>query len=115
MSLPLKTRRTAVALAFIAIVAIAAALVVFPGGHDLKTRSSSIPIGMPRSEVEGLLGRPYMVLNRQGAKGELSVWIDPFWQVDVVTDPTGRVESVRCVPSDSLYRRTVGRVTSFPN
>jgi hypothetical protein len=80
----------------------------------LKSRALQIRVGMPREQVEGILGAPYMVLDRVGGKGTSSVWIDDFWQVDVVADREGRVERVGCVPSNSLYRHTVGRLTGFP-
>ena len=73
-----------------------------------------ISLGMPREEVEGLLGPPVLVLPRTGGRGFALAWVDQFWQVDVRTGPDGRVESVGCKPSDSFYRRTVGRLTSFP-
>jgi alcohol dehydrogenase (cytochrome c) len=37
-----------------------------------------------------------------------------LWQVDVLTGPDGRTESVGCVPSDSFCRRTLGRVIPLP-
>jgi hypothetical protein len=42
-------------------------------------------------------------------------WVDQLWQVDVLTGPDGRAESIGCVPSDSLYRRTVGRLIALLN
>jgi hypothetical protein len=67
---------------------------------------------MSREEVEGLLGPPVLELQRTAGRGTLLVWVDQFWQVDVRTGPDGRVESIGYRPSDSLYRRTVGRL--FP-
>lgn len=69
---------------------------------------------MPREQVEGILGPLVLVLHRTGGRGFLLSWVDQFWQVDVLTDPDGRAESIGCVPSDSVYRRTVGRLISLP-
>jgi hypothetical protein len=69
---------------------------------------------MPRDEVEGVLGPPDLVLPRTGDRGFLLSWVDQLWQVDVLTDREGRVESVDCVPSQSALRRTVGRVFPLP-
>ncbi len=80
------------------------------GAKNLKARSSEITLGMPRIQVEQLLGRPALVLNRTGGRGTALSWVDSFWQVDVLTDPQGRTESVGCIPSDSFYRRTLGRL-----
>jgi hypothetical protein len=69
---------------------------------------------MPREQVEDMLGPPVVVLDRSSGKGAFLSWVDQFWQVDVVTGQDGRVESVDYMPSDSLYRRTVGRIISLP-
>ena len=83
-------------------------------GEDLKSRSAVISVGMPREQVEDILGPPVLVLDRTGGRGAALIWVDQFWQVDVVTGPDGRVESLGCMPSDSLYRRTVGRLILLP-
>jgi hypothetical protein len=89
-------------------------VLLFFRGQDLKSRSSQIPIGMSREEVEGMLGRPVLVLPRTAGRGFLLAWVDQFWQLDVYVGPEGRVEIVTCSSSNSLYRRTVGRVIPFP-
>ena len=81
--------------------------------QDLKSRSALISVGMPREQVEGILSPPFMVLPRTAGRGAALIWIDQLWQVDVVTGPDGRAESIGCIPSDSLYRRTVGRLISL--
>ena len=88
--------------------------VLLVSGQDLKSRSARIAVGMPREQVEGILGTPVLVLQRTGGRGFLLCWVDQLWQVDVLTGPDGRVESVDCKPSDSFYRRTVGRILPAP-
>ncbi len=90
------------------------AVVLLAPGKSLQSRSDRITAGMPRAEVEVLLGQPELVLKRTGDRGFLLSWVDQFWQVDVLTDPDGQVESTQCIPSHSFYRGTVGRVISFP-
>src|SRR5438270_484918 len=89
---------------------VAGAVFLLARGQDLKSRSAVISVGMPREQVEGILGTPVLVLKRTAGRGFLLSWVDQFWQVDVLTDPDGRVESTECVPSNSFYRGTVGRV-----
>jgi len=78
--------------------------------QDIKSRSALIVVGMPRGQVEQSLGLPVLVLQRSAGRGAALSWTDQFWQVDVLTGPDGRVESIGCIPSDSLYGRTVGRL-----
>ena len=59
--------------------------------------------------ANGLLAG-YDVPRRVDGKGAASVWVDQFWQVEVLTGPDGRVESIASRPSDSLYHRTLGRL-----
>ena len=82
--------------------------------QDLRSRSAPISEGMPREQVVDILGTPDLTLRRSSGKGECLVWTDQFWQVDVLTGPDGRVESIGCMPSDSAYRRTIGRLTGLP-
>lgn len=83
-------------------------------GHDLKARSAQITVGLPRAQVEEILGPPALVLRRSAERGTLLSWVDQLWQVDVLLDPNDRVESVDYHPSDSFYRRTVDRVLAAP-
>ena len=92
----------------------AVAVLLLTYGQDLRSRSAQISVGMPREQVEDILGPPVLVLGRTGDRGAALIWVDQFWQVDVRTGPDGRVESVGWMPSDSLYRRTVGRLSSLP-
>jgi hypothetical protein len=111
---PLTRRRLLVAAPLVVLLLVAGTVLLFGRGGNLKSRSARISVGMPREQVEGILGRPARELKRaDGTGGGALVWVDQFWQVDVVTDREGRAEFVGCVPSDSLYRRTVGRLTSF--
>jgi len=113
--MPLLTRRRLlIAVPLVALVLVAVAVVLLARSHDLKSQSARISVGMPREQVEEILGPPVLVLHRTGARGFLLSWVDQFWQVDVLTDPDGRTESIGCNPSDSLYRRTVGRLIGLP-
>jgi hypothetical protein len=113
--MPAHHRRRLLIAALLAVLLLGAGTGLLLGrGGNLKSRSARISVGMPRAQVEGILGRPVLELKRAKRNGVLLAWVDQFWQVDVLTDPDGRAESVRCVPSNSLYRRTVGRLTSFP-
>ncbi len=103
-----------IAVPLIGLFLVAVAVLLCADAQDLKSRSGRISVGMPREQVEGILGPPVVVLRRPAGRGAALVWVDQFWQVDVVTGPDGRAESVGCVPSDSLYRWTVGRLISLP-
>ena len=91
------------------------AVILLTRGHDLKARLALVSPGMTREQVEGVLGPPLLVM-RKGptGTGDALVWVDQLWQVDVVIGPDGRVIRCGCTPSDSLFRRTVGRVISLP-
>jgi hypothetical protein len=113
--MPLVTRRRLLlAVPVVVLLLVAGAVVLFARGQDLKARSAQISVGMPREQVEGILGPPALVLRRTGGRGELLAWVDQLWQVDVLTGRDGRVESVSYMPSDSLVRRTVGRLFTLP-
>jgi hypothetical protein len=109
----LARRRVLIAVAVVALVVVSVAILIFARG-DLKSRSALLSVGMPREEVEAVLGPPVLTLHRSSGKGEALIWTDQFWQLSVRTDPDNRTESIECVPSDSLYRRTLGRVVSYP-
>lgn len=73
----------------------------------MQRRVQQISIGAPRQQVEQTFGPPHLTLNRSApATGEMLVWTDMFWQVDIAVDGEGRVEKLRCVPANSAYRRT---------
>jgi hypothetical protein len=110
----LTRRHLLIAVPLVFLVLGAVVLLLLGRGQDLSSRSALISGGMPREQVVDILGRPELVMRRTGDKGFALIWTDQFWQVDVITDPNGRAESIGRVPSDSLYRRTVGRLTSFP-
>ncbi len=86
----------------------------FSDSQSLEEGAGQIVAGMSRGEVEGILGKPYMDMRRTEGRGETWIWIDQLWQVEVYTGADQHVEFVRCVPSDSLYRRTVGPVIPAP-
>src|SRR5437868_2460413 len=111
---PLTRRRLVIAVPLVVFVLIGVAVLLFVRGQDLRSASARISVGMPREQVEDILGRPALWLRRSAGKGTALVWVDQFWQVDVLTGPDGRAESIGCVPSDSFLRRTVGRVIPLP-
>ena len=86
------------------------AVVVVGSQQGFRARLDKIQIGMTQAQVEAILGPPAIVLPRTNGRGHLSAWVDQFWQVDVITGPDGRVERLHCVPSDSAYHRTIGRL-----
>jgi hypothetical protein len=113
--MPLITRRhLLLAAPLVLLPLVAVAVLLLAGGEDLKARSARITIGMPRDQVEGILGPPVVTLHRPPGRGEVLIWVDQLWQVSVLTGPDGRVESMEYVPSDSLLRRTMGRVVPLP-
>lgn len=114
MTISSLTRRLLIGIPLVILILIAVAVLLIARGQDLKSRVALISLGMPREEVEGMLGRPVLVLQRSGGRGAALIWTDQFWQVDVLTGPDGGAESIGCIPSDSLYRRTVGRLIAFP-
>jgi hypothetical protein len=113
--MPLLTRRRLlIAVPLIVLLLIAFAGFLLVRGPDLRSRAAQISVGMPREEAEEMLGPPVLVLPRSSGKGAALIWVDQFWQLNVRTGPDDRVESVDYMPSDSLYRRTVGRLISLP-
>jgi hypothetical protein len=114
-SMPLLTRRyLLIAVPLVVLLLVGLACFLLTRGQDLKSRSTLISVGMPREQVESMLGPPELVLPRTAGRGFSLTWIDQFWQLDVLIGPDGRVESTGCMPSDSLYRRTVGRLIKLP-
>jgi hypothetical protein len=90
------------------IVAVIAADLVRSQFRNLKGRLTLISAGMTRAEVESILGRPVLSLDRAPpGTGEVLVWVDQLWQVDVILDGDGLVVRSSCVPSDSFLQRTV--------
>ncbi len=109
--MPRPTRRQLLIAVPLGLLLLAALAVVVVGSQNgLRARLADIKFGMTRAEVEAILGPPAITLPRTNGRGHLSAWVDQFWQVDVITDPDGRVERVSCVPSDSTFRRTIGRL-----
>jgi hypothetical protein len=109
--MPRPTRRQLlIAVPLSLLLAAALAIVVVGGQNGLRSRLAQIHIGMTQAEVEAILGPPAIHLPRTNGRGHLSAWVDQFWQVDVITGPDGRVERLNCVPSDSAYHRTIGRL-----
>jgi hypothetical protein len=102
MTIPTLTRRRLlIAVGLVVLLLVAVAVLLFAGGQDLKSRSALIAVRMPREQVEGILGRRCSSC-RGRPEGTLLSWVDQLWQVDVLTGPDGRVESVGCIPSDAF-------------
>ena len=109
MRLPTR-RQLLIALPLGLLLLAALAVVMLGSGRGLRSRLAEIQIGMTQAEVEAIFGPPAIQLPRTNGRGHLSAWVDQFWQVDVVTGPAGRVERVSCVPSNSVFHRTIGRL-----
>jgi hypothetical protein len=110
----LSRRSLLIAVPLVILLLVAVAVFLLAGGQNLKSRSAMISVGMPREQVEEILGPPVLVLDRTGGRGSALAWVDQLWQVDVLFGPDGRAESVGCMPSDSFVRRTVGRLIPLP-
>ncbi len=108
--MPLATRRRLLFALLIGLLFLAIMVVVVGSRTGLQSRFTDVKIGMTQAEVETILGPPILVLQRTNGRGHASAWVDQFWQIDVITGPDGRVERVGCVPSDSAFRRTIGRL-----
>ena len=106
-------RRLVIAVSLGVPLLMAAGVLLFVLRQDLVSRAALVSAGMPREQVETILGPPVLELRRADGSGKLLAWVDQLWQVDVVTGPDGCVESVRRVPSDSAYRRGVRWFTSL--
>ncbi len=109
MPLPLR-RQLLIALPLALLLLAAWAVIVVGSRNGLRFRLADIKIGMTQAEVEAILGPPAIDLPRANGRGHLSAWVDQFWQVDVIRGPNGRVEMVSCMPSDSTFHRTIGRL-----
>ena len=109
----LSRRRLVIAGSLGVLLLVAVGVLWFVLRQDLASRAALISPGMPREEVETILGPPVVELGRADGQGRLLAWVDQLWQVDVRIGPDGRVESVRRVPSDSAYRRGVRWFTSL--
>ena len=107
--MPLLSRRWLLVIGpLLALLLVGTTAFLYSRDGGLKGRAGQVTVGMPRAEVEGILGQPVLTLPRTGGRGTALVWVDQFWQVSVYADPNGLVETVECVPSDSVYRRTFG-------
>lgn len=97
------------------VVVLAVLLIAVPISRDrmntLQSRSQRIMSGMPRDQVEELLGAPYLTLQSTDGSHELLVWTDMFWQVDIRIDPDGHVLQCQCIPANSAYRRTQAKLS----
>lgn len=82
--------------------------------QTLKSRADKLVAGQSRKQVVDLLGDPVLKMHRSSGKGILLVWVNQFWQVDVYFGPDELVESVERKPSDSAYRRTLGKILKVP-
>jgi len=104
-------RRT-LALWLSAVAAVVVAAFVMHGMHRLQDLSRQVSRGMPRDQVVNLFGEPYLTLSGANGSGELLVWTDIFWQVDVKLDGESRVLWCRCVPANSWLRNAQSKLSS---
>ncbi len=104
-------RLIAAALVVLTLVVVVAIGVTFT--RNLNTRLPLILVGMPRQQIEAILGRPALQLERPEGKGVVLIWVDQLWQVDVVTGPDGRAQSIGCIPADSATRQIEKGVRSL--
>lgn len=80
--------------------------------NAVARHSHQIKVGMPQDEVEEILGTPYLHLPKgKNATGELLVWSDMFWQLDVVIGDEKQVLRYRLVPANSAFRRTQSKLS----
>ena len=115
MPIPTSTRRQLlIAILLVALLLFAVTVFLLTRVQDLRSRAAPISAGMSCEQVEGILGPPEFTMRKSSGKGTALIWTDQLWQVDVIMGPDGRVESIGCIPSDSVYRRTVGRVIRLP-
>jgi hypothetical protein len=104
--MPRLTRRRQIIAALLAgLVVVIASVLYLSLRPDLKSRLTLVRVGMSREQVEGLLGRPELVLDRTDDRGTFLCWTDQFWQADVIFGRDGLVESIGCKPSDSATRQ----------
>ncbi len=111
--MPALTRRRLVIIALLAVVLLLGGASLSFLKPDLKARSKEIRVGGPRVMVEDEFGPPRLSLRRRNG-GHALVWVDLLWQLTVLVDGEGRVESVAVSPVDSFYRRPVGRIIPLP-
>ena len=108
-------RRLLIAVSLAGLLLAASIVFVLTRGQDLRARLALVSVGMPRAQVVEILGRPEVVLHRaQPGTGEVLLWVDQLWQVEVGIDGDGKVHTTKWTRSDSLYWRTVGRIISAP-
>ena len=82
--------------------------------HTLRDRMDFLSVGMTREQVENQLGPPVLSLQiRSPGKGEVLVWTDQFWQLDIVFGPDRQITRYGCKPSDSAFRRTQRWINSW--
>lgn len=111
--MPALTRRRLVIVILLVVALLLGGTLFYFLKPDLKARSKEIWVGGPRVTVEDDFGPPRLKLRRKHG-GDALVWVDQLWQLTVLVDSEGRVESVAVSPVDSLYRRTVGKVIPLP-
>lgn len=91
----------------------ATTIIVLTQFRGLKNRLSLVSPGMTRAEVEDIFGPPALFLEKgPTGTGDLMVWVDQLWQVDVILDGNGRVIRCGCTRSYSALNRVLGRAPS---
>lgn len=100
--------------AIIAVVFIIVAVIGLHGMDAMKRRTRLLSEGMSQQQVEEILGAPLLKLPRsQHGTGELLVWTDHYWQIEVVIDEDGNLMTYSCVPANSAFRRTQKKLSSL--
>ena len=107
----IRLRRIAIWILPVIVIALVFVFVNHRFGH-FPRRCALIKPGATAADVEEVLGPAYLTLQRHGGRGELFVWTDLFWQVDVYTNENDEVVDLRCVPANSWYRRLEARVSA---
>lgn len=111
--MPAFTRRRLIVASLLALVATIGTVFFYFRRPDLKVRSTGIAVGSRLEVVETEFGPPRLDMQRTRG-GRLLVWVDHLWQLNVLFDVEGRVESVDVVPVDSFFRRAFGKIIPLP-
>ena len=103
----LSRRQLLISLLLLAVLLVCSTVLILRA-RSLQTRLPRVAVGMTGTEAEQILGSPVLVLSRTNGRGHCWVWVDQLWQVDILTGPDDRVETIGCAPSDSATRRAIG-------
>ena len=107
MIMKLTRRNLLITVSLTALCGVLVFLFVIVTAPDLKTRALPVKVGMSRAQVVAILGKPVLDMNRTEDRGTMMVWVDQFWQLDIVFGREGIIESVNYSDSDSFYNSTI--------